>query len=49
MSAAAMTLPAPFPLNGAIAMTLVPATSSDLMSTICDVCHALFAPVVLAT
>src|SRR5690349_15832790 len=42
--AAAMTLPAPPLLNGAIAMTLVPGTSRDLMSLICEVCQALLAP-----
>ena len=44
-SATAITLPAPPLLNGAIAMTFVPATSSDLMSVICEVCQALLAPV----
>ena len=42
--AAAMTLPAPPPLNGAMAMTFVPGTSSDRMSLICEVCQALLAP-----
>ena len=41
-SATAITLPAPPPLTGAMAMTLVPDTSSDLMSLIWDVCQALF-------
>jgi hypothetical protein len=31
-------------LNGAMAMTFVPGTSSDRMSLICEVCHALLAP-----
>ena len=43
-SAAAMRLPAPPPLKGAIAITFVPGTSSDLMSLICEVCHALLPP-----
>ncbi len=43
-SATAMRLPAPPLLNGAIAITFVPGTSSDLMSEICDVCHALLPP-----
>src|SRR6185369_12221885 len=42
--AAAITLPALPALNGAMAMTFVPGTRSDLMSLICEVCHALFAP-----
>src|SRR5437867_2749759 len=44
-----MTLPAPPALNGAVAITFVPGTSSDLMSLSCDVCHALLAPVELDT
>jgi hypothetical protein len=31
-------------LAGAVAITFVPGTSSDLMSVICEVCQALFAP-----
>ena len=51
-SATAIRLPALAaapPLNGAMAMTFVPGTSNDLMSEICDVCHALLAPVEIDT
>ena len=43
-SAAAIMLPAPPLLNGAMAMTFVPGTSKDLISEICEVRQALLAP-----